>query len=100
MNKDAYNAMPADLREILDANSGAEFSAFAGKQMQEDDAPGREQALDLGNEVTTLTPEQVELWRAAAAPVVDTWISEVGALGLDGAALIEEARTLIDQYTN
>ncbi len=100
MNKDAYNAMPVDLREILDANSGAELSAFAGKQMQADDAPSREQALDLGNEVTTLSSEQVELWRAAAAPVVDSWIAEVGELGLDGAALIEEARALIDQYTN
>ena len=100
MNKDAYDAMPEDLRAILDANSGAEFSAFAGKQMQADDAPGREQALDLGNEVTTLSPEQVELWRAAAAPVVDSWIAEVGELGLDGAALIDEARALIEQYTN
>lgn len=100
MNKDAYNAMPEDLRAILDANSGADFSAFAGKQMQMDDGPSREAALDLGNDVTTLSPEEVELWRAAAAPTVDKWIAEVSEQGLDGAALIEEAKTLIDQYSN
>ena len=100
MNKDKYNAMPDDLKAIIDANSGAAFSAFAGKQMQIDDAPGREQALDLGNEVTTLTPEQVAVWRAAAAPTVDKWIEDVKAQGLDGAALIEEATALIEKYSN
>ena len=100
MNKDKYNAMPHDLKAIIDANSGAAFSAFAGKQMQIDDAPGREQALDLGNEVTTLTPEQVAVWRAAAAPTVDKWIEDVKAQGLDGAALIEEAAALIEKYSN
>lgn len=100
MNKDAYNAMPDDLKAILDENSGAEFSAFAGKQMQIDDAPGREQALDLGNDVTTLTPEQIEVWRAAAAPTIDQWIADVKEQGMDGAALIEEATALIQKYSN
>ena len=99
MNKDAYDALPDDLKKILDDNSGAEFSAFAGKQMQMDDGPAREFALDLGNEVTTLTPEQVEAWRAAAAPTVDAWIEEVSGQGLDGAALIEEAKALIASYS-
>ncbi|MEM8979761.1 MAG: TRAP transporter substrate-binding protein [Pseudomonadota bacterium] len=100
MNKDAYNAMPDDLRAILDANSGAELSAFAGKQMQLDDGPARENALDLGNDITTLSPEEVDAWRAAAAPTVEKWIAEVADQGLDGAALIEEAKALIAQYTN
>ncbi len=99
MNQDAYDAMPEDLRVILDENSGAEFSAFAGKQMQLDDGPAREFALDLGNEVTTLTPEQVEEWRAAAAPTVEAWIAEVAEQGMDGTALIEEAQALIQSYT-
>mgnify|MGYP001828241819 CR=1 FL=1 len=99
MNKAAYDALPDDLKAVLDANSGAEFSAFAGKQMQADDAPGREAAMDLGNSITTLTPEQVEEWRAAAAPTIDAWIAEVGEQGIDGAALIEEARALIAKYS-
>lgn len=100
MNKDAYNAMPDDLKAILDENSGAELSAFAGKQMQLDDGPAREMALDLGNEVTTLSPEQVEVWRAAAAPTTEQWIADVKDKGMDGAALIEEAKALIEKYSN
>ena len=46
MNKDAYEALPEDLRQIIDANSGQEFSAFAGRTQQEYDAPGRQMAED------------------------------------------------------
>ncbi len=100
MNKAKYNALPDDLKAILDENSGAAFSAFAGKQMQIDDAPGRELALDLGNEVTTLSPEQVDVWRAAVAPTVDKWVEDMKAKGIDGVALIDEAKALIEKYSN
>lgn len=99
MNKARYDSLPDDLKAIIDANSGAELSCFAGKQMQADDAPGRAIAVELGNEITTLTPEQVEEWRTAAAPTIDAWIDDVSAEGIDGAALIEEARALIAEYT-
>ena len=99
MNKDAYDALPEDLKAVIDAASGAEFSAAAGKQMQMDDGPSREAAVDLGNNITTLSPAQVEVWRAAAAPTVDTWIAEATANGLDGAALVDEAKALIESYT-
>ncbi len=100
MNKDKYNALPDDLKAVIDANSGAEFSALAGKQMQADDAASREAALDLGNDITTLTADEVEAWRAAASPTIESWVAEVAEQGLDGNALIEEARGLISQYSN
>jgi TRAP-type C4-dicarboxylate transport system substrate-binding protein len=95
MNPDSYAAMPEDLRAIIDANSGLEFSAMAGRVQQDYDTPGREMAEDRGNNIITLTPEQVAEWRAAAEPTIEAWIAEVGAAGIDGAALIERARALI-----
>jgi len=99
MNRSTWDALPDDLKAVIDANSGAEFSAFAGGQMQADDAAGREAALDLGNTITTLTPDQVKEWRAASAGTTEAWIAEMNAKGLDGAALVEEARALIAKYT-
>ncbi len=98
MNKARYDALPDDLKAVIDANSGAEFSAFAGGQMQIDDGPAREAAVALGNNIITLTPEQVEEWRAASAGTIDAWIAEMDATGMDGAALVEEARALIAKY--
>ena len=42
-----------DLKAVIDANSGPEFSAFAGKQMQLDDGPTRQAAVDRGNKIVT-----------------------------------------------
>ncbi len=99
MNRDAYDGLPDDLKAVIDANSGADLSAMAGREMQIGDAPGRAMAEELGNTITTLTPEQVEEWRIAASGTIDAWIAEVAELGLDGAALVEEARALIEKHT-
>jgi len=97
MNPDSYANLPEDLQAIIDAESGLEFSAMAGRVMQEYDAPGREMAEDRGNTITTLTEEQLEEWRAAADPTVQAWIDETTAAGIDGAALVERARALIEE---
>lgn len=99
MNHDAYDALPDDLKAVIDANSGIEFSAFAGRTMEEYDAPGRALAEAAGNTIIALTPEQVDAWRAASQPTIDNWIAEADAAGIDGTALYEEATALIAKHT-
>lgn len=99
MNKDRYEALPDDLKAVIDANSGLEFSALAGRTMQEDDAPERQKAVDLGNDIVTLTPEQVEPWKAAAAGTIETWIADMDGQGLDGTGLFQRAQDLIGENT-
>jgi len=95
MNQASYDSLPADLQAIIDENSGLEFSGFAGRVMQEYDAPAREIAEDRGNTIVTLDEGQMEEWRAAADPIVDGWIADMQAEEIDGAALVERARALI-----
>ncbi len=99
MNKQKWDALPDDLKAVIDANSGFEFSAFAGRQMQAGDAPSYEMALDMGNNVITLTPDQVAEWKAAAASVSDDWVAEMDGRGLDGTALRARAAELIAKHT-
>ena len=95
MNQERYDSLPADLQAVIDEHSGLEFSAFAGRVMQEYDAPAREIAEDRGNSIVTLTEEQVAEWRTAAEPIVAGWVTEMDAAGIDGTALLERARALI-----
>jgi len=95
MNQDAYDALPADLQAVIDANSGLEFSAFAGRTMQDYDAPGRALAAARGNNIITLNADQVAAWRAASQPTIDNWIAAADAAGIDGTGLFEEATALI-----
>jgi TRAP-type C4-dicarboxylate transport system substrate-binding protein len=95
MNKDVYDGLPDDLKKVIDDNSGAAFSAEAGRISQAADAPAREIAVKLGNNIIELTPEQIAEWKTAAQPTIDTWVKEMSAQGIDGQALLDEARAAI-----
>lgn len=99
MNKDRYDSLPADLQKVIDDNSGLEFSVFAGGVMEDSDAPARKAAADRGNNIVTLTEEESQVWRDVAAPIYSEWVAEMSEKGIDGQALIDEATTLINQYT-
>ncbi len=99
MNKASYEAMPADLQAILDSVSGADFSANAGRIMQDADAAGRAVAVDRGNTIVTIEGEDLATWEAAAQPVIDRWLAEMEAKGIDGQDLLVRARALISQNT-
>ncbi|GAA6189010.1 TRAP transporter substrate-binding protein [Litorivita sp. NS0012-18] len=99
MNKDKYESLSDELKAVIDANSGADVSAWAGKVMQAADAPARKIAVDRGNTIITLTPEQVAEWKAAAAPIEAGWVEEVSTNDLDGQALLDEAKALIAKHS-
>lgn len=98
MNKQSYDAMPDDLKAVLDANSGAELSAMFGRIQQEADVAARKIAEDEGNQFVTVEGEALEAWRAAAQPVYDDWIAEMDSKGADGAALVQKTRDLVEKY--
>lgn len=99
MNKDKYDALPEDLRMIMDKHSGAVLSAFGGKTMQESDQRGRDAAVASGNEIILLDEAEVEHWREAALPVYDRWYKVMAARDIDGEALVEQIRKAIATYT-
>jgi TRAP-type C4-dicarboxylate transport system substrate-binding protein len=98
MNINIYNSLPDDLKAVIDANSGLEFSAFAGRTMQLYDAPARELAKAAGNSIVTLDTDQVAAWRAAAESTTAAWIAEADAAGIDGTGLYAAATALIAKH--
>ena len=95
MNKNSYDKLPADLKKVIDANSGVETAALFGRAMDEGDRLGLASAQKLGNKVVTLDAAETARWKAAAAAVEADWVKEVQGKGIDGAKLVSEARALI-----
>ena len=100
MNKDRYEGLPEDLRKVIDDNSGVEFSVFAGGTQADSDGPARKLAADRGNNIVTVSGDDLNAWKAAAEPIFAEWVAEMGEKGIDGQALIDEARGLIAKYSN
>jgi len=99
MNKDKYESLPQELKDAIDSQSGEEFSALAGKLMAAADGPSRAAAAERGNNIITLTPEQVQPWKDASVGIEAEWIEEMNDKGFDGQALVDEARKLIQDNT-
>ncbi len=99
MNKDRYDSLPDDLKKVIDDNSGLEFSVFAGGTQADSDGPARAAAEARGNNIVTLNAEETEAWKTVAQPIYDEWVADMNEKGIDGQALIDEARMLIDKYT-
>lgn len=98
MNLDAYQAMPPDLRAILDGQSGLPLAADIGRLWDDAEKAGRDAAVAAGNTIDRIAEPEVARWRQATEGVVADWIAEMAPLGIDGQALLEEARALIAQY--
>lgn len=98
MNKAKYESMPADLQKVIDDNSGLEFSIFAGGTMQDTDGPARDIAVERGNDILTLSAEESQVWKDAAQPIYDGWLADMEAKGIDGQALIDEAKQLMNSF--
>ncbi|MEZ5674695.1 MAG: TRAP transporter substrate-binding protein [Thalassovita sp.] len=98
MNKDSYAKLPDDIRAAIDAESGQKLAEFAAQVMWDHDKPGRDIATKAGNNIIQLSPEQVERFKAASQPVIDRWVAEMDAKGIDGKALIAQAKALIKKH--
>ncbi|PKP71802.1 MAG: C4-dicarboxylate ABC transporter [Alphaproteobacteria bacterium HGW-Alphaproteobacteria-4] len=95
MNTGRYEGLPPDLRAIIDAASGAAFSANAGRLQQGADAPMRAEAVAAGNAVVVLSEAEAARWQAAAEPVVTQWLAEMAAVGIDGAGLLARVKAAL-----
>lgn len=98
MNKDRYAGLPADLQKVIDDNSGLEFSIFAGGTQADSDGPARQLAVDRGNNIVTVSGDDLQAWQDAAQPIYAEWVADMTSKGIDGQALIDEARMLMEQY--
>lgn len=99
MNRRSYEKLPADLKKVIDANSGVETAALFGRAMDEGDRLGLASAKKLGNKIVTLDAAETARWKAAAAVVEADWIKEVQGKNIDGAKLVSEARALIAKHS-
>ena len=98
MNQARYEALPADLKKVIDANSGAALSQQIGRIWDNSQAAGRKAAQDRGNTLYTIPASELDNWVKASAPLYADWISDMDKRGLNGQQMLQEARDLLVKY--
>lgn len=99
MNQARYDGLPADLKKIIDDNSGADFSAAIGKAWDESAAEARKKVTASGAEFYTVPASELQSWRAAGDKLAESWVEEMTGRGYDGKAMLSDARGLIAKHT-
>lgn len=100
MNKNTWNSLPPDIQQIIMEESDEQWLRQVGRSWTDGEELGIGVAKQAGNTLIQLTEAETAQFREKLEPVVDRWVEEVSAKGIDGRALVEAARAAIAKYTN
>jgi TRAP-type C4-dicarboxylate transport system substrate-binding protein len=98
MNQAKYDALPPELKKVIDDNSGAALSRQIGRIWDASQAVGRKAAQDRGNTIITLSAAETDNWIKASASLYDEWVADMDKRGLPGKAMLDDARALLAKY--
>ena len=98
MNKARWDSLPPDIQQAFRDASGPDWLAELGRIWRGTEDGGIAMAEAAGRTHVTLTDDETAAFRTVLEPVVERWIADVSARGIDGAALVDRARDLIAKY--
>lgn len=98
MNKKKYNSLPPDLQKVIDDFSGLHIGELQAKAWDNRVNDVFDIMKKNGTQVIVPTPAEVQLWREAAKPVADWWISDMKSKGLPGQEIYDMAVELAKKY--
>lgn len=94
MNKDKWNSLPDDLKQVFENVSKAWIDVHA-RTWDDVDVEGRKYTQSLGNEIIALSDAENKKWIAAVDPIINGFIETASQKGLDGEKAVAELKTLI-----
>jgi TRAP-type C4-dicarboxylate transport system substrate-binding protein len=99
MNKDRWDGLPDDIKQAFKDASGPDWWAEVGRIWRASDDFGIDLAVKAGNTHIVLTEDETRAFQTALEPVVQRWVDEVTASGIDGEGLVTKARELIEKHS-
>ncbi len=94
MNLDKYNALPADVKKVLD-DLGAEQAEWTGKYLDDHVTESLNWSKEkYGIEVSEMPAEEMAKADALLAEMIDAWKKSATEKGVDAEAILAEAKAL------
>jgi TRAP-type transport system periplasmic protein len=92
MNEDKWNKLPKQDQEAIEKLSGEHIARLAGKSWDEADQKGLDVLKKSGVKIVNANSELVAEVKKRSAPIVDEWIKNASAKGVDAAKILAEFR--------
>lgn len=98
MNQAKYDGLPADLKKVIDDNSGLALSKQIGKTWDASQAVGRKAAETRGNTFIKLSAAETDAWAKQASSLYDEWVADMDKRSLPGKQMLQDARDLLVKH--
>ena len=99
MNKAKYESLSADLKNVIDANSGQAAAVAAGRVWDEEAKVVSAMVAKRGNTILQFSAADMEQFRKATQDVRGPWLEQMRGSGQDGGKIIAAAQALIAKYS-
>jgi TRAP-type C4-dicarboxylate transport system substrate-binding protein len=99
LNKDKYASLSAAQKKAVDEHCTTEWAEKVGSAWADFEIGGRVKlAATAGHEMVKLTPEQIDAWRKAVAPVSEQWAKDAAKTGADPKAVLDAFHQSLAKY--
>src|SRR5687767_6174721 len=92
MNEDKWNKLPKQDQEAIEKISGEWIARHAGKSWDDADQKGLEALKKSGVKIVNANAELVAEVKKRSAPIIEDWIKQASAQGVDSAKILTEFR--------
>jgi TRAP-type transport system periplasmic protein len=92
MNEDKWNKLPKQDQEAIEKISGEWIARHAGNSWDTADGKGLDVLKKSGVKIVNANPEFVAEVKKRSAPLVEEWIKQASAKGVDAAKILAEFR--------
>jgi TRAP-type C4-dicarboxylate transport system substrate-binding protein len=100
MNKQKYESLPADLKKVIDDNSGAKLAPFAIEVWDRIELDGEKVMRSKPkNKFVSLSAEETARFKQTVRPVFDRFKKLLDEGGDDGAKVLADVEALVEKYS-
>ena len=99
LNKDKLATMSPAQRKVIDDHCTTEWAEKVASNWADFESAGRTKiAATAGHEMVKLTPEQLDAWRKAVAPVTEQWAKDVAKTGANPKQVLDGLHQSLVKY--
>ena len=96
LNKAKYDAMSPAQKKVMDAHCSSDASLKIATPWADFESGGKAKLKAMpGQDIYTLTPEQIAAWRKSAEPIVANWEADVKKAGHDPKAILDDLKKTV-----
>lgn len=96
MNKKVYESLPANLKKVVDDNSGMKWALIAGRGYDKGDADALPKIKKSGT-IYQIDPSEKSKWVEAGQRATKDYLAELDAKGLPGTKTYEQVKTFVTE---